>query len=398
MALSAALNAPFSCGTIAGTRGGPTFDKGRIAEFVLSATPITRITSAAGTSTVTIQDATYTRTTPTQTITDYRVQAQYSDTGAYFPVTITSGNTGVIGSPVNDVATAVSPGTARFTGAATGKISVVKDVTVQATTYLGTVDTFSAFVSGSAGKNMADSLYSRATGSGTTNMYSAVDTSSSPYTFTRSSTVWTGDWDTSCISPYSNYGAQGITATLISPRHVVMATHYRLVVGTVVRFIAMNNAVVDRTITGIVDIAGTDISIGLLDTAVPGSINFARVLGPTTLSTYIPAVGRGYGLIGLTTRYGKPALVTAVQVGLTTFSVSTPPPAYISRVQAIVKGDSGNPTFLVLGGQLVLIGLYTSPNTGYHIGGNATAVNAAMSSLGGGYALTVVNLSAYTAF
>ena len=400
MALSAAVNAPFSFGTITGARSTNSIDKGRASDYILSAMPVTRVTSSASASVVQIKDAIYNRYTTAQTITDYQVQPAYSDTGASFSVTIASDSPGVLGSPVAGIATAVAAGTARLIATAAGRPTVVKDITVTATNIPQT-DILSSLVSGSATKAMADEMYLRVTSSGTNDMYSTIDKSAYPYTFTRSSTVWTGDWDTSCISPYSNYGEQGMTGTLVSPQHVVFVGHYKPAIGTIIRFIAMNNAVVDRTITGIVDIAGTDIAIGVLATPVPSSINFARVLGPTTLATYMPSVDTGnYAPIGLTTKYGKPAGAVYVSVSSTTlrFTCWHPTVEAPSRSFSIITGDSGNPTFFVIGGQLVLIGPYSGAGSGFHIGGYSTLINAAMSTLGGGYALTPIDLTSFTAY
>ena len=129
MALTASSGHPINCGTIASAPSW-TFDKGAAADFYLTTYPINRVTSSGGTSTVTVQDADYTRSTSASAITDYRVLVHRVEDGADFPVTITSGSTGVIGSPVDNIATAVSAGTARFTGTASGKITATADVTV----------------------------------------------------------------------------------------------------------------------------------------------------------------------------------------------------------------------------------------------------------------------------
>jgi hypothetical protein len=54
----------------------------------------------------------------------------------------------------------------------------------------------------------------------------------------------------------------------------------------------------------------------------------------------------------------------------------------------------------LVAGELVLVGLYVSANTGSSFQRQVTqdAVNAALTTLGGGYQLAPADLSAYTAY
>ena len=395
MALTASAGHPINCGTLAAPPGY-VFDKGRAADFYLTATPIERVTSAGGTSTVTVQDATYVRSSSAAAISDYRVLVHRVEDGADFPVTITSGAPGVIGSPVDGLATAVAAGNARFTGTASGKISAVKDVTVAVSG--SQFDTFSAFTTGTAGKAIVDAIDTR-TGSGAKPLFSAMNHATG--TYTRNASCWAAAIDTTCISPWNAYGVDGMAGTLVSPRHVLFANHYRPPANTSIRFVDGSNAVATRTITAISQVGSTDISIGVLNADVPSGVNFARIL-PSNWAAYLPAWANGKTTLPvLTTRYGKPALISEIVTPTVGFDLTKPTAA--GRVQwweSIVTGDSGNPVFLVVGTVPVLVGVYTYGGFGEGdaVHQHTAAINAVMTTLGGGYSLTAIDLSGYASF
>ena len=63
--------------------------------------------------------------------------------------------------------------------------------------------------------------------------------------------------------------------------------------------------------------------------------------------------------------------------------------------ESIISGDSGNPSFLIINGTLVLLTVWTfgGAGSGTNILSEKTAINTMMSTLGGGYSLTEVSLS-----
>jgi hypothetical protein len=398
MTLTAATNAPLNCGTIATAPTGPTFDKGRAAEFALRTVPQERVLSSGGYSTVTVDDATFRRHSSAATITDHLVEVVYSDPGSYFPVAITSGAPGVLASPVDGIAVAASGGTARLTATATGKPTVVRDVTV---TYIPseTHDELLSITSGTLHAALTAAIDSRLAGAGTKPIFATKDAANSNYV--RSTSCWAADVDLTCASPWSNYGTEGYTGTLISPRHIIYANHYRPVVGTVQWFVTNSNTIVTRTLSAIATVTGTDIAIGLLDSDVPGTIGFARVL-PSNWASYLPTFAAGHtSLPVLTTRWGRPAIVSDLMAPAANWYLTTPANSTRrSYSEAIVGGDSGNPVFLVLGTQPILIGCYTTGGLGAgpSVVHYTTAINAVMATLGGGYSLTPVNLTGFASY
>jgi hypothetical protein len=225
--------------------------------------------------------------------------------------------------------------------------------------------------------------------------------------YVRNTSNWAADHvqQLTCISPWNSDGAFTKAGTLISPRHVIFATHFLPAVNSTIRFIAADNTVVTRTITAFNSIAVTgvnypDITVGLLDSDVPGTISFARVL-PNGWESKLPDIATVRPLAFGTDQEEKLLLMEATQIGddlvaKTARFAAPPDPAYRIFYENLVSGDSGNPCFFLINGQLVLLTVWTfSDATGTSVSAFKNQVNAAMTSLGGGYQLSEIDLSAF---
>ena len=108
--------------------------------------------------------------------------------------------------------------------------------------------------------------------------------------FIRSTTCWAKNIDTSPISPWNNGGGYpapnhaggfGGTGTLISPRHVLFASHFQIKIGKKLIFVDMNNTCYIRTLTNSLTVfnqlGGADIRIGVLDSDLPSNVSFCKV-------------------------------------------------------------------------------------------------------------------------
>jgi hypothetical protein len=65
--------------------------------------------------------------------------------------------------------------------------------------------------------------------------------------------------------------------------------------------------------------------------------------------------------------------------------------------------DSGNPTFALINGEAVLLSVHSTQDGGPFLSGhlpegNYESINAAMTTLGGGYQLTPIDLSAFPTY
>ena len=117
--------------------------------------------------------------------------------------------------------------------------------------------------------------------------------------YIRNPDCWAHDLDLTCISPWNSQGHTRKAGVLISPRHAVWARHYNIKIGSTMRFVDRNNSVVDRkvvkshavpmpsTVHGRGFLHGYDIVVGLLDSDVPSTITFAKVL-PKNFTLLMP--------------------------------------------------------------------------------------------------------------
>jgi len=248
----------------------------------------------------------------------------------------------------------------------------------------------------------------------TLNIFTTLDHTRAKYV--RSSTCWATGFDLSCVAVYNSYGMQFSTngccpwesasrraGTLISPRHLIYAHHYTIPNGTQLRFISRSNTIVTRTLTDSMQISNTDLQVGVLDANVPRSwIDFAKVL-PANFTHYFPASLDG--IPALCFNQNQEALISDIAslypsaTNATRISFAMPAdearkPFYRDKV----SGDSSQPAFLILNGQVVLLTVWTGGGGGIggFIPGYVNEINAAMKKLGGGWRLTPVDLGRFT--
>jgi hypothetical protein len=228
--------------------------------------------------------------------------------------------------------------------------------------------------------------------------------------YTRNTGCWAYGVDLTPISPWNSDGGNYKAGVLVSPKHVVFATHYPVTGGTVIRFVATDNTVISRTVTGLTPLPGyvpyyPDVTIGGLDSAVPASISFARILPASYTGQLYYGVSRA-PTINLD--YEEKALVSDLSTitsntGYHGAMVSEQAPINTTRVQFYedqIGGDSGNPICVIIDGKIVLltVATFAGPGFGTNIAYWKDGINTVMGGLGGGYTLTEADLSAYTSY
>ncbi|XP_046557112.1 uncharacterized protein LOC124266351 [Haliotis rubra] len=225
--------------------------------------------------------------------------------------------------------------------------------------------------------------------------------------YVRNPDCWAYDLDLTSISPWNSNLANRKAGTLVSPRHALWARHYSIKVNSTIRFVDQNNNVVDRRVVKTQTVSGPshssfygqDIVVGELDSDVPNTISFSKVM-PRNLtsfrvpySTHIPAVSTDQEEKALVDDFYYYSSTNAgLHVPLTT---SIRHDYYESKI----SGDSGNPTFFVIDDQLALLFVFTTGGAG---GGTSINhyfdnINEIMAKEGGGYQLTEIDLSKYLA-
>lgn len=255
-----------------------------------------------------------------------------------------------------------------------------------------------------------ESLIANKSPSATMPIYSIQDHTTPSYT--RNVNNWASEHvqELTAISPWNSEGGFQRAGTLISPRHVIFATHYYPSIGSTIRFVAADNTVVTRTVGNFVAISnpnGTptpDLLVAILDSDVPSSISFASVL-PAGFSDRLSTNQQTARVPCLATDQEEKLMVVDVKQVSANKAVSIycemqnpTDPLRVEFNEGLVGGDSGNPAFWIINGKLVILTVWT----GASFGGYGTSVaafrdevNAAMTTLGGGYQLTPVDLSPY---
>jgi hypothetical protein len=228
-------------------------------------------------------------------------------------------------------------------------------------------------------------LSGKTASSTTQNLFSTRDNTTPVYV---RSTTWFGyPVDLTSESVWST--GVTTTATLISPRHVVMAHHATLSIGNTVRFVGNDGTVQNRTLSNKTQIGTTDIDIGILNSDLPASITPAKVL---SAAQEAQLVGAPILFIDQNqSAFTGDVLGVASLTGstLTTYAAQSADSTRSTFWKTYVSGDSSHPAYAILDGEAVLLGVaYTAGNTWGGLGQYYASINAAMTSLGGGYQLT----------
>lgn len=384
-------------------------------QALITTTPVAvpRAITSASSSSLTVEDRQITRTTGATTVTDYVWSWTPAPTNVN-PVVLTreSSDTAVIIPDASDPYrwTFVGNGTATIR-LRTGSSSYTAVVTTSTATG-ATTDVVTGYVAGSLRAHIATAIDGQIAGktpSAALPIYSTQDHVTPSYV--RNTGCWGATYASAltALSPWNSVGGNQYAGVLISPRHVLCATHWSVPVGATIRFVASDGTVVTRTISSILALTATqslfpDLLVAKLDSDVPGTIAFARVL-PSDWAAKLPSLA-SYPVVCAATDQEEKLLVrevtaipTSTSYALTTFRS----PADATRrsfYEDVVGGDSSNPAFLVINGQIVLLTCWTygGSGSGTSVYAFKAQLNAAMTTLGGGYTLTDADLSSFTSF
>jgi hypothetical protein len=174
-----------------------------------------------------------------------------------------------------------------------------------------------------------------------------------------------GEGDIISFDCVSDYGKQ---YTLVAPNIAIGCAHHHVDANDVVSF-GGYTAIVTRVVFPAEYIPGTggneDYTFIELDRDLPVK---PALLAPTNLPAYMGTTGSFVGYDGIVMlnvdRYGevgvqKMTVLTPFFIGGEPFETGV----YAPYSRVIDGGDSGSPCFLVIEGQLVLIGVYTSSSS-----------------------------------
>jgi hypothetical protein len=371
--------------------------------------PSWRQTAGDATTQQTVSDSLIQNFTPATLVRDWSIPVVASPRSETQAITITS----------SDLAVATIEGaTARYAGDGTATITVSSDVrsvpfTLSFASQGGqTTAQLINYVAGSAARHASDAVDTRLAGKSASTalrVFTTQDHAAGVYV--RNPSCWAADIDLTCVSPWNSTGANTRAGVLVSPRHVLFAAHYPIAAGAIIRFVTANNAVVTRTVTATLTFPGyspyhPDFALGVLDSDVPASIGFAKVL-PANYATKFPGAAAWGKVASVCFDQEEKALVQdwagkyIANTGLDYCAFNAPTDAKRAEFfENKISGDSGNPAFLIVNGELVFLTALTfgGAGSGTELPPRIAQLNTMMTTLGGGYQLTEIDLSSFPTY
>lgn len=221
---------------------------------------------------------------------------------------------------------------------------------------------------------------------------------------TRNADCWAADIDLTMCSPFNSYDKNKRAGTLISPRHALFVNHkfadlaYWVPEGETLQFVDETNGVYTATIESVHHLVYTngrvDLTVAVLVEDVPTNrFSFAKIL-PANFTNYlghidIHAPGPCFD------QEEKARIRTLIRCGDDEWCYTTTE-RYEPRIpytQGTIPGDSGNPAFIVLDSEPVLLTLWVAGGAGSSIPFFKDQINLIMST--NGYSLTEFDMSGY---
>ena len=208
---------------------------------------------------------------------------------------------------------------------------------------------------------------------------------------------WASDVDFSCLSPRSDRfgGLRG--GTLVSKRHFLFAWHFPIPKDTRLHFLDAAGQVCTCSVDAIRKVGNEDIGVGLLNAEVTPDIHPVKIL-PTDFTNY---VGTAEGLPVVAFDQEGKALVLdlhAIPTESKRWAMFTRKPKDASRLsyyERIIPGDSGQPCFMIVGKEPILLYCHKMPGGGggpaIHM--EARQIQAVMDELCPGYKLEAFDFS-----
>lgn len=222
--------------------------------------------------------------------------------------------------------------------------------------------------------------------------------------YTRNPSCWVASLDTTAMSPWNSLGAAYRAGVAISPRHTLHAKHFGVTNGTMLRFITTDNMVVERTVETVMNLTEAvtydkDVQIAKLNSDLPETIKPVKFL-PANVANYLPSWHQWKIPLIYTNQYERMACANSLQYARSPVDwfaawVTTEAP-YATMYERVITLDSGSPAFVIINGAPVLVCHWTFAGQGAAHHMLLSEIGGAMTSLGGGYSPTTVDISSFT--
>lgn len=192
----------------------------------------------------------------------------------------------------------------------------------------------------------------------------------------KAGSAWKSNWTSSFDLTGVSWNAS-TTATLIAPEFVVMAAHYQRDPHVSVMFHDKNGNPHERFIFASKALPGYDVAVGKLNLPVPPDVKRYRFANAAEATIGRPVIVSDQTM---TLSVHQIAAVSGASISFS--NVSGLNPVYQRN---LITGDSGNPSFIVRNGDLVLVETHTTggPGAGPFYGDPQlqAAIRAAMTAM-----------------
>lgn len=212
---------------------------------------------------------------------------------------------------------------------------------------------------------------------------------------------WLKDVDFSCASPWNSAMGRLGAGTAVTKRHILYSNHFMMRKGTRIVFVGQDGEVCPCYLEGSEKVGPTGLMVGLLNAELTPNIVPAKVL-PVDYAKYI---GDGEGFPVVTFNQNEEAVLhesgceTKEGEGPRRWGAHNSTNSHWSVYQKkLIGGDSGNPAFMVIGNQPVLIYcIYGGGGgTGNSIHAYRREIQVAMDKLCPGYKLEEFDFTQFT--
>lgn len=305
----------------------------------------------------------------------------------------------------SDVNRAIVDSQGRVTTTGTGDVTIFaetpylrKKVTHAARTEdPTTVDTFQEYIAGSLGLHVNTAMDALVLVGGELPLFTVKNHTSSSYQ--RNAANWLAAHDFTGVSPWNSNAQNRKGGAAITPRHLVHAWHsgYTPPVGTEIRFVASDGTVITRTIAARAQVGNTDIGVTQLNEDLPESIAVYKIL-PANWRDYMVTVFPARTAIISLDQEQKSLCRDMTGASGTSIGHQNATGARAALTETLIAGDSGQPNFMLIEGELVLLGCHHGPGVFPHLASHIGEINAVLSELGGGGSLSIADISAFTDF
>lgn len=384
--------------------------------YALQVTPLPRVLSPAATTDDVVHDRVFEVATGPHMAMDYLVRAEQVTTQTH-PAALT------VSSLTPEKCQTFEGGYVRQLSIGKGAVRVQsqgrsRDIELDFTQSNPSITRFKHFADGTLGRATELAIDTRIAGkdpAAAMPIFSAQDHAHA--TYVRNPACWAADLhhQLTCASPWNSRGAGAMAGTLIAPSFLLHAAHFPLQIGDTVRFVTADNQVITRTITAAQNhpayappVHYPDIRVAKLDAPCPPSIAIAKLLPSGYVSKFSYPQGAQFSAL-LAIDQQERALVRASGntvgswfIGGFTAEPNNQMVAHPVRAAfggTVGMGDSGNPLFLIIGSQLVLVTTFTYTFGGTALAGFTADIQSLMNSMGsGGESLQLADLTSFPDF